>query len=576
MMGENKIGGISFDNLLLNFFGDRNAESGQTKTVQTTQTSEPYVVKNGDTLSKIAAKYGQNLQQVIRKNPQIKNPNRIYAGQKINVGNAQSEYVVKNGDTLSSIAKSHNTGVGDILRANPGKINNQNLIYPGQKLRLPQGAEVQTSVKTRRKTAPQTPVITKQPETNKTETPKIIEQTNSPGGLKIARVDLDDFISPNRGGNAKFAILIGNAEGNRTSNGGFTRNYYGHPDPGDGKWNIGSFSYSNARGGKFASSPEEADKIQLQKLYKTKPAYEAAMKKAGLDPNNALLAATYFDAFNQSERAASKMLEPANLAYLQKNGVSIETMKEWRAGGYINLETNQRWLQNGGKVGGGLARIANGRTQKKYGRNATEAEILQTIRADQSRRINEMLKPMQDTGLISKTTKATAPTAPTIEKPVEISKQNGNPDNRNVAVLLPARGTGYVAYNRDGNDQFGTAKTIKTIQDIARKWNEQNPNTPLQIGDISRKGGGRFRPHSSHDKGIDIDIRPIRKDNKNLPLDVRNEPNQLDREKVRQLIKIVRAENPNAIIYFNDSVLMKEGLTKYADGHHNHLHIRLK
>ena len=39
--------------------------------------------------------------------------------------------------------------------------------------------------------------------------------------------------------------------------------YYGHVDPGNHKWNLGSFSYQHG-----AKSPAEADAKQLKRLYK--------------------------------------------------------------------------------------------------------------------------------------------------------------------------------------------------------------------------------------------------------------------------------------------------------------------
>ncbi|HEV8158402.1 MAG TPA: LysM peptidoglycan-binding domain-containing protein, partial [Pyrinomonadaceae bacterium] len=96
----------------------------QTKVLQT----DEYTVRRGDTLTEIAAKTGQNLQELLQKNRQIKNPNKIYVGQKIEVGNRSTDYTVKAGDTLSEIAKAKHTTVGEIMRANAGQIGNRNLI----------------------------------------------------------------------------------------------------------------------------------------------------------------------------------------------------------------------------------------------------------------------------------------------------------------------------------------------------------------------------------------------------------------------------------------------------------------
>jgi LysM repeat protein len=98
---------------------------------------DDYIVKRGDTLTEIAVKTGQNLQELLKKNPQIKNPNKIQIGQRIEIGKPLNTYTVKAGDTLSEIAKAKQTSVGDIMRANRGQIGNRNLIYPGQKLHLP-------------------------------------------------------------------------------------------------------------------------------------------------------------------------------------------------------------------------------------------------------------------------------------------------------------------------------------------------------------------------------------------------------------------------------------------------------
>ncbi|NMB30346.1 MAG: SafA/ExsA family spore coat assembly protein [Clostridiales bacterium] len=47
--------------------------------------STTYTVKSGDSLWKIAVKYEIGISELIKANPQIKNPNLIYSGQKINI-----------------------------------------------------------------------------------------------------------------------------------------------------------------------------------------------------------------------------------------------------------------------------------------------------------------------------------------------------------------------------------------------------------------------------------------------------------------------------------------------------------
>ncbi|MEM9451686.1 MAG: hypothetical protein AAGA75_24575 [Cyanobacteria bacterium P01_E01_bin.6] len=57
------------------------------------------------------------------------------------------------------------------------------------------------------------------------------------------------------------AKAVGAAEGTRTPSGGYTSAFQGHTDPGNGVWNLGTFSYQHG-----ASSPDEADRKQLNRL----------------------------------------------------------------------------------------------------------------------------------------------------------------------------------------------------------------------------------------------------------------------------------------------------------------------
>lgn len=94
-----------------------------------------YTVKSGDTLSGIASKYGTTYQTLASING-ISDPDKIYPGQKIKIsgGGGATYYTVKSGDTLSGIAKKYGTTYQKLAKMNG--IQNPNVIYPGQKIRV--------------------------------------------------------------------------------------------------------------------------------------------------------------------------------------------------------------------------------------------------------------------------------------------------------------------------------------------------------------------------------------------------------------------------------------------------------
>ena len=100
-----------------------------------------HVVRWGENLTGIAKSYGTTVQAIVQAN-QIANPNRIYAGQRLLIPAgttpppaSECTYVVQRGDTLTAIAYRHGVSVNGIVRAN--NLANPNRIYAGQRLQIP-------------------------------------------------------------------------------------------------------------------------------------------------------------------------------------------------------------------------------------------------------------------------------------------------------------------------------------------------------------------------------------------------------------------------------------------------------
>lgn len=101
-----------------------------------------YVVRSGDTLGEIAAKFGTTWQALQRANAHIiADPNIIEIGWELEIPRPPEEegeadfYVVQPGDTLFELAGSWGCSVDDIVKLN--SIPNPDFIRVGQRLRKP-------------------------------------------------------------------------------------------------------------------------------------------------------------------------------------------------------------------------------------------------------------------------------------------------------------------------------------------------------------------------------------------------------------------------------------------------------
>ncbi|CAM3512013.1 M14 family zinc carboxypeptidase [Marinicrinis lubricantis] len=101
-----------------------------------------YVVRKGDTLYRLARRFGIHVNSIVNANPQLENPNVLVPGQVINIPERGSNlYVVQPGDTLYDISIRFQVPMEQLAAANPDV--DPAMLIPGQSLIIPPGAELQ-------------------------------------------------------------------------------------------------------------------------------------------------------------------------------------------------------------------------------------------------------------------------------------------------------------------------------------------------------------------------------------------------------------------------------------------------
>ncbi|MFV9510724.1 M14 family zinc carboxypeptidase [Tepidibacillus sp. LV47] len=96
-----------------------------------------YIVKKGDTLYKIANRFGLTVNGLFVANPMLERDAYIYPGQVIIIPDTYvMEYSIQRGDTLFSIAEKFDLRLDHLIRANP-QIVNSNQINVGQIIYIP-------------------------------------------------------------------------------------------------------------------------------------------------------------------------------------------------------------------------------------------------------------------------------------------------------------------------------------------------------------------------------------------------------------------------------------------------------
>jgi peptidoglycan hydrolase-like protein with peptidoglycan-binding domain len=127
----------------------------------------------------------------------------------------------------------------------------------------------------------------------------------------------------------------------------------------------------------------------------------------------------------------------------------------------------------------------------------------------------------------------------------------------------------------NGKANWATGAAIGQLEAAATAFAAKGHGR-VSVGDAGYEHGGNIPLHQTHERGLDIDVRPIRDNENQCQWGTNWHFASYDRAATRQLIDIIRATALGHVklIYFNDPVLIREGRTTWFAGHDDHLHIR--
>ena len=167
--------------------------------------------------------------------------------------------------------------------------------------------------------------------------------------------------------------------------------------------------------------------------------------------------------------------------------------------------------------------------------------------------------------------------------------------------FLPERGTGFLRKNDKA--PYGTDETVALIAWACAEIDRLYPGTAsLVVGDISKEGGGKLRPHKSHQSGRDVDLGFYFLGNRKVRHFEDGSKENLDVEKTWSLLELLFATNQVEYIFidrrfhqlFYDEAVRRgwsgdalarmfeaplgtgkgKGYLRHARGHVNHMHVR--
>lgn len=143
--------------------------------------------------------------------------------------------------------------------------------------------------------------------------------------------------------------------------------------------------------------------------------------------------------------------------------------------------------------------------------------------------------------------------------------------------MLPQfpEGTAYYVYGTpsQGAGQYAHPAMLSMLFCVENQWAMMD-SRKFGIGNISLAGGGAYAKHQSHKNGLQVDVRPLRKDGKRSQV-YWQWHDQYDRDATARLIALFRSYPGAGRIYFNDPELGHLVVPLVHHDHHFHVELRV-
>ncbi|NRR32664.1 penicillin-insensitive murein endopeptidase [Oxalobacteraceae bacterium] len=159
-------------------------------------------------------------------------------------------------------------------------------------------------------------------------------------------------------------------------------------------------------------------------------------------------------------------------------------------------------------------------------------------------------------------------------------------DSRGYFMLPQApEDAGYYVYGNVGGRpntgrlaQYAHPRLLALIFYIEREW-QAIDDRKFGIGNISIAGGAEYDGHATHQNGVEMDIRPVRKDTLVGPAArLTRFDAAYDREATTNLIRLFAEQPMVRIIYFNDDHVQRAiggARVRSAARHDDHFHVEI-